>query len=99
MEAIRRTVKFDNYFVVDSIGLCGGLALLWMQKVDVQIQSFSKWHISANFEDQSNNQTVLITGFYGHLETSKSEGSWNLSRNLVPNSNTPWVFFFGISTR
>lgn len=28
MELIRRKIKFDNYFVVNSIGKSGGLALL-----------------------------------------------------------------------
>lgn len=75
MEAIKRKVKFDNCFVVDINGLSGRLALLWMQEVDVQIQSFSKWHISVKFQDQCNNQVVLLIGFYGHPETSKREES------------------------
>jgi hypothetical protein len=32
---------FDNVFVVYSVGKSGGLALLWINKIDVEIKNFS----------------------------------------------------------
>lgn len=65
MDAFRRRLKFDNCFTVESVGLSGGTTLLWQIEVDLCIQSFSKWHICAHFQDQRCNQTVLLIGSMG----------------------------------
>lgn len=59
--------------MVDSVGLSGGLALLWQQSCDVQIQSHTKWHVNTLMKDSQANSQVYITRFYGHRDTSKRE--------------------------
>lgn len=54
MQAVKSTIQFDNYFVVDGIGRNGGLALLWKQDLNIHIQSFFKWHINGMVTNQSN---------------------------------------------
>lgn len=87
MELIRRLLKFNHYFVVESIGRRGDLTLFWKQEIDIQIQSYSKWHINAIFQDNYYHHFVLLTGFYGHPKTSKREYSWNLLRTVAPLNN------------
>lgn len=93
MEKSSLMLNFDNCFIVDSIGLSGGITLLQQQDFDVQIQSYTKWHISAIMKDSQYNSQVYIMGFYGHPEISKRESRWNLLRSLTPNSSIPWFCF------
>ena len=41
MEWLRSRWHYDNCFAVDSVGRGGGLALLWMNDVQVEVMSFS----------------------------------------------------------
>lgn len=47
MERIRSRLGFPNMLVVDCVGKSGGLALLWTEDVDVEVQNYSKRHINA----------------------------------------------------
>lgn len=42
MELAKREMKFDNHFVVNSMGKSGGLTLLWKDEVNVQFQSYTR---------------------------------------------------------
>jgi hypothetical protein len=42
MERVRVQLGFNYVFVVDSVGLSGGLALLWMTNSSVEIQNYSR---------------------------------------------------------
>lgn len=82
MKIVRRLVKFDNCFMVDSIGKCGRFTMMYKNNIEFQIQSFTKWHISLIAKDMLTDKDWLITGFYGHLEASKRSSSWNLLKVL-----------------
>jgi exonuclease III len=47
MELIRIKMGFSNLFVVDSVGRSGGLALLWDDDTELEIQNYSRRHINA----------------------------------------------------
>jgi hypothetical protein len=46
MESVRSRLGFPNMLVVDCVGWNGGLALLWSNNIDVDIQNFSQCHIN-----------------------------------------------------
>lgn len=46
-ETVRKKCRLDGCFVVYSVGRRGGLALLWKEEVNVQVQSFSNNHVDA----------------------------------------------------
>lgn len=48
-------LKFDECFVVESLGRSGGVALLWKMEICVLIQSFCKSHINACIKTQNPN--------------------------------------------
>lgn len=70
MQSIRRKLGFDNCFVVDRNGLSGGLALLWMDDVDLNIVSYSRHHIDCNVIMQDGD-SWRFTGFYGYPDSSQ----------------------------
>lgn len=93
---IERATNFENCFAIDCVGRSRGLAVLWEQHFDVQILSFTNWHINLLAQDKQYVKEWLLTGFYGHLETLKSVGSWSFLKELNPTPNFPW-FCFGDS--
>jgi len=47
LERLRCRLKFDNLFIVPRRNLSGGLALLWMNDVNLHVRTFSPRHIDA----------------------------------------------------
>ena len=78
MERVRVQLGFDYAFAVDSVGLNGGLALLWMADSKVEIQNYSRWHINAVIRTTPNDQPWKFTGFYSHPEAYKRPKVWSL---------------------
>ena len=44
MEVVRIKLGFAKAFVVDSVGRSGGLALIWKDEGEVEIQNYSRRH-------------------------------------------------------
>lgn len=64
---LKKKFDFTAGFAVPRIGVGGGLALLWADCMDLDIQTFSSHHIDALI-----NQDGIVprfTGFYEYLET------------------------------
>ena len=76
-------------FAVPRIGLGGGLALLWRDGVDVDIQTSSSHHIDALIKQEG--VAWRFTGFYGHPITSRRRESWDLLRQLHASFSFPWL--------
>lgn len=81
-----------NCLVVDCERRRGGLALLWDDKTDLTIQSFSSSHIDAVIR-MDNNKVWRLTGFYGQWDNSRRLESWELLRRLGGQLNLPWLCF------
>lgn len=69
----------------------GGLALLWRNLTKVDVQTFSPHHIDAIVSDDHGNKKWRFTGFYGHLETSRKEESWQLLEELERRHSILWI--------
>lgn len=63
MQTLKMSFSFHNVFVVDCIGLSGGLALFWKYSVNLNIVSYSKVHIDTVIECQD--KSFKFTGLYG----------------------------------
>ncbi|XWS29798.1 hypothetical protein CRYUN_Cryun24cG0061400 [Craigia yunnanensis] len=74
---------------IDNEGISGGLALLWREDAEIQIQFFSKSHVDVHIGKESSENSWHFTGFYGHSETSKRSESWNLLCMLKSQSTLP----------
>ena len=75
---------------VPSIRRNGGLALLWMEEVNLHIQTFTLHHIDALILNDPNTPWRL-TGFYGWPEEQRKHESWKLLRHLHSQHSVPWV--------
>ncbi|XVF40999.1 hypothetical protein PTKIN_Ptkin01aG0245300 [Pterospermum kingtungense] len=59
MERIRVRLRFDSCMVVEPVGRGGGLALLWLMEVNLEVLSYSKNHIDVVVRGHGSNQEKL----------------------------------------
>lgn len=78
-------------FIVDCMGRSGGLALLWGDKVHMEIQNFSQCHINGLVKNSEGEEPWKFIGFYGHPEVPKQHEAWALLRYLARLTPIPWV--------
>jgi hypothetical protein len=89
LDFLRIKLRYDNIFVVDSVGRSGGLILLWRREVQVEIENYSRRHIHALVSVGRDGREWKFTGFYGHPETAKRRQSWALLRHLSAMTPSP----------
>lgn len=82
---------FHRFFTVDAVGRNGKLALMWTNKKDVEVFSYSLHHINAWVEDTKANSNWIITIFYGKAETKLRQKSWHLLKEIQPLDQLPWM--------
>lgn len=90
-QKIRLDLNFDCCLSVPSIGLSGGLMLLWNNEWDVQIMSYSQGHIDASVI--VNGLKWRFSGIYGQPTQEKRHETWDLIQRLhsIPDLHGFWV--------
>jgi hypothetical protein len=91
MEVIRGQLGYAGMFVVDSVGKSGGIALLWREVEELEIQNYSRRHINAIVKNMTTGVQRKLTGFYGHPEWNKRKESWDLLQHLQTYSPMAWL--------
>ncbi|XP_028075737.1 uncharacterized protein LOC114277953 [Camellia sinensis] len=91
MERIRCKLGLQRCFTVDRVGLSGGLALLWVGEIQLQIKSFSRGHVDSIILSESGVASWCFTGFYGNPIASLRSDSWELLRRLQDQMHLPWL--------
>ena len=90
MESLRIKLGYSCKLVVESAGKRGGLGLFWSDSVDIQLLSFSSFHIDVQVVS-CQGSPWRFTGFYGHPEVNRRHHGWMLLRRLHGMSNLPWL--------
>ena len=55
MNNVKQKIRFDNHFVVDPVGLAGGLAMIWKNEVNVKQVLFTSFTIELLIDDRDTN--------------------------------------------
>lgn len=79
-----------NGIGVDSEENSGGLALLWSKQIQVDLVSFSKYHIDSLVRLIEDGDLVRVTCIYGHPDASQRNLTWDLIRTLYNGETKPW---------
>lgn len=90
LERFRCHLKFDNIFIVLQRNLSRGLALLWMNELDLHIWTFSPHHIEV-VVNLGIDDAWRFTGFYKAPEVANQEDSLAILRHLANQFSMPWV--------
>ena len=90
MRKIQANLPYRCMLAVPSIRRSGGLALLWMEEVDLHVQTYTCNHIGALIFNGSN-LTCGSTGFYRWPEEQRKHESWQLLKHLHTRISAPWI--------
>lgn len=92
MEGLHVKLGFEGLFVVvDPVGRSGGLALLWKEKNETEIQNYTRRHINVVVRLAENSTPWRFTGFSGHPNWMKRHESWTLLEHLRLFTPEPWL--------
>lgn len=89
MEWVKQKLGFEGLITVDPVGKSGGLALMWKERDQVEMRSYSKNHIDVKITTEYK-FVWRLTGFYGELDRAQKRSTWNLLRMLSRGANLPW---------
>lgn len=67
-----------------------GLVIFWKADFDLEVETFSKYHINTTINMNKEDEWRLI-GFYGEPETQKRHEAWAKLRSLRNRGPTPWL--------
>lgn len=67
--------------------------MLWKEGENVRFKSCSHSYINVVVHSEGKGGSWRTTGFYGHLETSKRQSSWQLILSLNAQCKISWVVF------
>lgn len=87
MQRIKEGLPYRGMLAVLSIRRSGGLALLWMEEVNLHIQTFTQNHMDALILNEPNTPWKL-TSFYGWPEEQRKNESWHLAPIMAPPLST-----------
>ena len=78
---IQDRLQFKHRFMVHNTSKVGGLVLFWKEDFKLYVQTFSKYHIDAKI-NQNTDEERRFKGFYGEPDTNKRHETWNKLRRL-----------------
>ena len=91
MERIKNRIGFANGLIVSNVGRSGGIALLWTREINMEVISYTRFHVNAVISETISDYKWRLTGFYGHSETHKRYESWHLLTFLHNQFQLPWL--------
>lgn len=90
-EKLKERVGFSNAIGVSSIGLSGGLCLMWNEdSISFTLVSFSQNHICGDIISKGGKRWRFI-GLYGWPEEFNKHKTWDLMRVLCEHTQLPIV--------
>ncbi|XP_039064057.1 uncharacterized protein LOC120209036 [Hibiscus syriacus] len=87
-EAIRLATKMYGCFEVERAEGCVGLMMLWNERIDVTLLSYSNLHIDV--EVSGIGDKFRFTGFYGRSSWAEKKHNWEMISRLASTSLLPW---------
>ena len=78
MRRIMAKVGLLNGVIVPSQGRSGGITMLWESDLNVELKSYTRYHIDAVVIDPTFGFKWRIIGFYGNPDTNWRKESWEL---------------------
>jgi hypothetical protein len=91
MERLRVKLGFAGLFAIDPVGRSGGLALLWREGKELEIQNYSRRHINAIVRRSDDGPRWKLTCFYGDPDSAKRKEAWALLKHLKTFSPDAWL--------
>lgn len=84
-------LRFDKCVCVEAIGRSGGLAIFWMEELEVRIQSMDAHYIDCWIKEPDEGRSWRMTGVYGWSEGGLKHQTWELINRLGEGCHDPWL--------
>ena len=78
LNSVKQWIKFDNVFVVDPVGLAGGLAMLWKQELKVKKVLFTSFTIELLIDDSEIGAEWWCICAYASADASIRREQWKV---------------------
>lgn len=82
IEKIINGIDYNRSFTVNAKGSNGGLAMMWKLDNDIEVETYTNFHISFKVVDGKTGKVELR--YYGNPVTTEREGNWQLLIMLQP---------------
>ena len=91
MERIKNRIGFANGLIMPSVGRSGGIALHWTREINLEVKSYTRFHVNAIILETNSDYKWRLIGFYSHPETHKRYESRHLLAFLNNQFQLPWL--------
>ena len=88
VERVTRPLGYDHFFLVNPVGLSGGLALFWKQSHEVEILSSSNRFIDTKVK--AGNLVYYMTFVYGDPVRQRRTEVWTVLNSIGMNRHGGW---------
>ncbi|XP_026384967.1 uncharacterized protein LOC113280571 [Papaver somniferum] len=85
--------SYPNTWFVSSVGLSGGLILLWKNGFPCYIVSSADNMIHVLIQSNPSKEEWLLTCMYGSTHSEERKKQWNFIKDLSENVFQPWIVF------
>lgn len=91
VEIVRTQLGFNYSFVINSKGLRGGIVVLWRGDYILELEPYTKSHISLRITHSLAGYEWILIGFSGNSLTSRRIESWKLLRVVKHPHGMTWL--------
>ncbi|XP_071905731.1 uncharacterized protein [Coffea arabica] len=91
LNSVKQKIKFDNLFVVDPVGLAGGLAVLWKEEVKVKQVLFTTFTIELLIVDSDTSLEWWCVCIYASPDASIRKAQWEVINRRRQIWGEAWV--------
>lgn len=88
LEGFKRSLGFDHLFLVNPVGLSGGLALFWRNSHEVEV--ISAYDRIIDVKVKQRDLVFFISFVYGDLMRHKRHIVWDNLKSIGLNRNAGW---------
>ncbi|KAK8366946.1 hypothetical protein V6Z12_A02G152300 [Gossypium hirsutum] len=90
LSRVRSIYRMEGFMAINSKGKSGGLTLMWMEGVKVDVQNFSNHQIDS-LVTLDENSVIWFTGFYGQAKPNLWNQSWYMLRRVKRMVKEGWI--------
>jgi len=91
VQSVRRRLQFQSCEVVDPVGTAGGLALMWDDRISVEIDLMTNSFVNITCQQSVTGKKMRITFIHAPYTYPKRLKLWESLRQISSTNTLPWV--------
>lgn len=91
IQRLRKRLNFQNFFIVNPVGIAGGLAVLWEELIALHVDSASNEMINLIWADSVMGNQMCITFVHAPNAYHERLELWEELKRISAQNELPWV--------